>query len=66
MSSKLTFIVQYEGEPYGVIELDNGSVWARIGGNELRGVMLAHALQWVREHNPFPGNEPNVKLVRNY
>jgi hypothetical protein len=63
MGSKLTFSVESHGRRYAALELDKGAVSVRAGRAELRGVMLAHAVQWVKEHNPDPTCEPRITLV---
>ena len=66
MSDKLVFKVESLGKAYGVMVLERGAVTARIGQLVLRGAMLAHALQWVKDRNPNPSMEPLITLVGRY
>lgn len=63
MGDKLVFKVENLGKPYAVMVLERGVVTARIGRLVLRGAMLAHALQWVKDRNPCPSIEPLITLV---
>ncbi len=63
MTGKLTFKVESAGRPYAVMVLRNGLVTARMGRTLLRGALLSHAVQWVRERNPRPSYEPEMSLV---
>jgi len=63
MSAKIVWKVESQGRPYAVMVLERGLVTARINRMVLRGVFLAHALQWVKERNPRPAIEPVVTVV---
>ena len=63
MAAKIVFKVESQGRPYAVMVLERGLVTARINRVVLRGVFLAHALQWVKDRNPRPAVEPMVTVV---
>jgi hypothetical protein len=63
MNDKLVFKAESLGKPYAVMVLRGGIVTARMGPTVLRGAILAHALQWVKERNPVPSVDPLVTLV---
>lgn len=63
MGSRLMFSVESQGRQYAALELHNGRVVVKMGGTEMRCLMLAHAVQWVKERNPFPASEASIRLV---
>ena len=63
MAIRLTFSVESQGRQYAALELENGAVVVRMSGTEIRCLMLAHAVQWAREHNPAPSSEASIRLV---
>jgi hypothetical protein len=66
MSGKLTFKVESQGRPYGVMVLRQGLVTVRIGRIVLQNALLSHAVQWVKDRNPCPGSEVRISIVGHF
>ena len=47
----------------GSVVVQNGLATARVGHMSRDGVLLGHALMWVREHNPDPFADVEFRLA---
>jgi hypothetical protein len=63
MKEPLVFEAACNGLVFGSVSVEDGIATARSGHMMLSGVLLGHALMWIREHRPDARQEVEMRLI---